>query len=160
RVAELVGDLQGIREAVSAAANEDAQQKVAAAGEAIDRYFRSLAANPAVSGIKLTVTSDSRSGRNSYAITDQEGRDLTPVLSQGDLNALALAIFLGLAAAGTQTGNFGFILMDDPSQSLDAEHKKQLVQVLNDIAGRKTLVLATMDREFHEALRAGLTKGK
>jgi ABC-type cobalamin transport system ATPase subunit len=77
-----------------------------------------------------------------------------------EAGALALAIFLGLAASNKDSGTFGFVLMDDPSQSLDSEHKKQLVRVLNEVASQKRLVLSTMDREFRDCLAAELTKAK
>jgi hypothetical protein len=50
--------------------------------------------------------------------------------------------------------------MDDPSQSLDSAHKKQLVEVLNDLLRQKQLVLATMDHELRDLLAEGLTKTK
>jgi exonuclease SbcC len=160
RAAELVEDLERIREAISQVTHEEAREKLAAAEAAIDRYFRRLTEHPAVRAIKLTVETDTRTQRNDYAITDQEGKDLTPILSQGDLNALALAIFLGLAASTKGLGAFGFVLMDDPSQSLDSEHKKQLVQVLNEVAKEKQLVISTMDQEFRDCLATELTKAK
>jgi DNA repair exonuclease SbcCD ATPase subunit len=158
--AELVDDLEAIRAGISEVMNEEARDKVTAAKTAIDCYFRRLTKHPAVRAIKLEVDANARTLRNDYTITDQDGNDLTPILSQGDLNALALAIFLGLAASTNDSGTFGFVLMDDPSQSLDSEHKKQLVQVLNEVAGRKQLVISTMDRELRDCLVAELTKTK
>jgi DNA repair exonuclease SbcCD ATPase subunit len=159
--AKLVDDLEAIRAAISEATNEEAHNKLAAAETAIDRYFRLLTNHPAVSAIKLEVDTSTRTQHNDYTITDQDGTDLTPVLSQGDLNALALAIFLGLAASAKESGTFGFVLMDDPSQSLDSEHKNRLVQVLNEVvASQKQLVISTMDQEFRDCLAAHLTKTK
>ena len=97
QVAELVEDAEAIKHAVAKFANAEAASRLACAGATIDDYFRQLSRNPAVQELKLTVTPDKRTHRNNYEITDQDGKDLTPVLSQGDLNALALAIFLGLA---------------------------------------------------------------
>lgn len=158
--AELVDDLESIRVAMSEVMNEEARDKLSAAQTAIDQYFRQMTDHPAISAIKLTVDTDTRTQRNDYAIADQAGNDLTPILSQGDLNALALAIFLGLAASTKDSNTFGFLLLDDPTQSLDSKHKKQLVQVLNEVACRKQLILSTMDREFRDYLTAGLTKTK
>jgi wobble nucleotide-excising tRNase len=156
--AEFVEDLESISEAISEVMNEEARDKLSTAEIAIDRYFRWLTHHPAVSAIKLEV--DTRTQRNDYAITDREGRDLSPILSQGDLNALALAIFLGLASSTSDSDTFGFVLMDDPSQSFDSEHKKQLVQVLNEVGRQKQLVISTMDQEFRDCLIAELTKTK
>jgi DNA repair exonuclease SbcCD ATPase subunit len=160
RAAELVSDIESIREAISLLTNEEASDMLCAAEAAIDSYFHRLTSHPAVSAIKLKVDTDTRTQRNDYSITDEGGNDLTPFLSQGDLNALALAIFLGLAASSKDSGAFGFVLMDDPSQSLDSEHKKQLVKVLDEVAGQKQLVVSTMDGEFHSYLAEELTKAK
>lgn len=158
--AEFVEDLEAIRAAISAVMHEEARNKLDDAGKAIDRYFRRLTKHPAVSAIKLAVDTSKLTQRNDYTITDQDDKDLTPLLSQGDLNALALAIFLGLAASTKDSATFGFVLMDDPSQSLDSEHKRQLVQVLNEVVSQKQLVVSTMDQEFRDYLTTELTKTK
>jgi DNA repair exonuclease SbcCD ATPase subunit len=98
----------------------------------------------------LALKEDTRSGRNDYNITDQDGRDLTPILSQGDLNALALAIFLGLASAGGLTAPMGFVMLDDPSQSMGTEHKRNLAAVLDEVCNTRQVLLATMDSEFSD----------
>jgi DNA repair protein SbcC/Rad50 len=159
QVAECVIDIEAIQEAVAEVAHDEAQEKLLTAERVIDFYFRELTCHPGVRGIKLHLE-ESRNQRNAYEITDQDGRDLTPVLSQGDLNALALAIFLGLAATSGNSGAYGFVMLDDPSQSLGSEHKKRLVKVLNDIAQYKSLLVATMDGELRSLLQDGLTKAK
>jgi DNA repair exonuclease SbcCD ATPase subunit len=98
--------------------------------------------------------------RNHYSITDEDGQDLTPILSQGDLNALALAIFLGLASADGGQGPFGFVMLDDPSQSLGTEHKRALVRILDAIAMNRTVLVATMDAELRDLVMAGLGREK
>jgi DNA repair exonuclease SbcCD ATPase subunit len=160
QAAELVADVEGIKDAISGASHEEARDKLSAAEATIDRYFRRLTRHPAVTRFRLAVSADARTGRNSYDLTDQNGMDLAPVLSQGDLNALALAMFLGLACSAEGAGAFGFVMLDDPSQSLGSEHKEQLVAVLNEVAASKQLLLATMDREFRDCWRQGLGKAK
>jgi DNA repair exonuclease SbcCD ATPase subunit len=160
RLAEFVGDVQSIRDAIHAASQEEARGRIAAAERAIDAYFRRLTRHPAIYRIKLKVEADARSGRNTYTISDQDDKDLTPVLSQGDLNALALAIFLGLATSAGEAAPFGFLMLDDPSQSLGTEHKECFVQVLDEVAGSRRVLLATMDRELRDCLAEGLTKAK
>jgi DNA repair exonuclease SbcCD ATPase subunit len=158
RVAELIADIEAIRETVSTSAHKEAQEKLGSAEATIDGYFRRLTRHPAITRFCLAVQPDARTGRNSYELTDQNGKDLAPVLSQGDMNALALAMFLGLACSADGAGAFGFVLLDDPSQRLGSDHKEQLVAVLNEVAASKQVVLATMDREFRDYCREGLSK--
>jgi DNA repair exonuclease SbcCD ATPase subunit len=63
---------------------------------------------------------------------------------------LALAIFLGLASAGP--GTFGFVMLDDPSQSLGSGHKQRLAELLAELARSRQVIVATMDQEFRDAL--------
>lgn len=160
RIAELVEDAEAIKDAIAAVSREEAQARLAAAGTTIDKYFRQLSQNPAVSRLQLKIDTDKRTHRNGYDIVDQDGKDLTPILSQGDLNGLALAIFLGLATAAEEAGTFGFLMLDDPSQSLGSQHKQQLARVLNDVAQHRKIVVATMDAEFRACLVEGLTRAK
>lgn len=160
RLAVFVNDVEAIKRAVSEASHEEAGEKLKAARAAIDTYFRQLTKNPAVKEIVLELKEDTRSGRNVYNITDQDGQDLTPILSQGDLNALALAIFLGLASAGGPKAPLGFVMLDDPSQSMGAEHKGNLVAVLDQVCKTRKLLLATMDGEFCACIDKALTKAK
>jgi exonuclease SbcC len=160
QVAQLVQDVDEIKNTVTKAARDEAEKKLTSAGEIIDQYFHRLSEHPAVDHLKLTIATDKRTGRNSYDITDQDGDDLTPLLNQGDLNALALAIFLGLAVTAKETSAFGFLILDDPSQSLDVEHKKRLVELLVQVAPHKRLLLATMDGELQECLTENFTKSK
>jgi DNA repair exonuclease SbcCD ATPase subunit len=160
RIAQLVEDGEAIKNAVAELAREEAETKLKAAAQTIDDYFRQLSGNPAVRHLRLAITADKRYHRNSYDITDQDGNDLTPILSQGDLNALALAIFLGLAATARENSTFGFLLLDDPSQSLGSEHKKQLARLLDQVARHKRVIVATMDAEFHDCLASSMTRAR
>jgi DNA repair protein SbcC/Rad50 len=158
RAACWLDDVAAIQGAIGITAQEEAHSKLAAAEEIIDGYFRQLSRHPAIQRIRLQVSEVRQ--RNHYSITDGEGQDLTPILSQGDLNALALAIFLGLASAAGAGTSFGFVMLDDPSQSLGSEHKKALVDILDVVGREKHIVVATMDAEFRELLVKGLTRNK
>lgn len=157
--ARLVDHVNGVKDAIAAASHKEARNKIALAEQNIDSFFRRLTANPVVKKLKLTVESDARN-RNFYEFKSEDGQDLRPVLSQGDLNALALSIFLGLACSGGDTNPFGFVILDDFSQSLGSEHKSRLASMLNDVLASKRLLLSTMDAEMRDLLDTSLTKRK
>jgi ABC-type lipoprotein export system ATPase subunit len=52
-----------------------------------------------------------------------------------------------------------FIILDDPSQSLDTEHKKALVKVLGEVSLGSQLIIATQDAEFEQEIDAGFKPG-
>jgi len=159
-IAELANDVERIKEAISNASHQVAEQKVAKAGSLIDDYFRRITGNPAITRIQFYVERDSKTGLNSYVFKDQHGKELTPILSQGDLNAMALSIFLGMASSKETKQPFGFIMLDDPSQSLGSQHKEKLVEVLNEVLSERMIVLSSMDKELQDLAVSKITKLK
>jgi exonuclease SbcC len=159
KVAQLVTDVEVLSRLVAQSLAEEASSRVSTAGIAIDNYFRKISQNPGVERLHVEIQEDARSGGNSYSFRDQDGQELSPVLSQGDLNCLALSVFLGMVTAYSHP--VGFVLMDDPSQSLGTDQKHRLVQVIEEVCetGRR-VVLATMDAELQEFLRSSLGKAK
>lgn len=159
KVAQLVTDVEVLTTLTRESLAGEARGRVSTAGGAIDTYFHKITQNPAIEGLQVEIAEDTRTGGNSYSFLDQDGREMNPVLSQGDLNSLALSIFLGMVAAYAHP--VGFVLMDDPSQSLGTDQKRRLVEVIDEVCdtGRR-VVLATMDSELQNFLRSGLSKTK
>jgi len=160
QMAILIHDLAQIRQAASEASHEDAQRKILVAGGVIDGYFRRITNNPSVKKINFMVSMDPKTAKNNYEFKDQDGKDLTPILSQGDLNGLALSIFLGMASLKGAEEQCGFIMLDDPSQSLGSNHKEKLVEVLDEVLNEKVIILSTMDKELQELILLKITKSK
>lgn len=160
RMAILVEDIEKIKQAISTASYEEAKEKVSSAGGMIDIYFRKITNNPSVKKINFLVGVDPKTAKNNYEFKDNNGKDLTPILSQGDLNALALSIFLGMACLKDKAQPFGFVMLDDPSQSLGHEHKERLVAVLDEVLDTRMVILSTMDRELQNLVLSKITKAK
>ena len=159
KVAQLVSDIDVLSTLLGDSLAEEARRRLSTAGTAIDDHFRKISQNPAIECLRVEIQEDARGGGNSYSFLDQDGQELSPVLSQGDLNCLALSIFLGMVTAYSHP--VGFVLMDDPSQSLGTDQKHRLVEVVEEVcdSGRR-VVLATMDAELQEFLRSSLGKAK
>jgi len=156
----LVDKKNQIMDAINQASLEEAKNKIDSAGDMINKYFCKIANNPAISKINLLVDIDKRTGKNNFEFRDQEQRELTPILSQGDLNALALSIFLSMACMGEKDCPFGMIMLDDPSQSLGSEHKKNLINILDEVLKEKQIILSTMDKELQNLISSKITKAK
>jgi predicted ATPase len=73
------------------------------------------------------------------------------VMSQGELHALALALFLPRATA--QDSPFGFIVIDDPVQAMDPAKVDGLAQVLHETAQQRQVIVLTHDDRLPEAVR-------
>ncbi|MFF6972686.1 MULTISPECIES: ATP-binding protein [Streptomyces] len=74
------------------------------------------------------------------------------VMSQGELHSLALSLFLPRAAAPDSP--FGFVVIDDPVQSMDPAKVHGLAKVLHDLGQSRQVVVFTHDtrlqRAFHD----------
>jgi hypothetical protein len=60
------------------------------------------------------------------------------VMSQGELHALGLALFLPRAMAGDSP--FGFVVIDDPVQAMDPAKVDGLARVLSSVAASRQVV--------------------
>jgi recombinational DNA repair ATPase RecF len=73
------------------------------------------------------------------------------VMSQGELHALALALFLPRATVAESP--FRFVVIDDPVQAMDPSKVEGLARVLADVSRRRQVVVFTHDDRLPEAVR-------
>ncbi len=66
------------------------------------------------------------------------------------MNAVALAVCFALSTILKL--RFGFLILDDPAQTLDSDHKAALADVLLELGKRKQIVIATQDEELLKLL--------
>lgn len=71
------------------------------------------------------------------------------VMSQGEQHSLALSLFLPRAA--TADSPFGFIVIDDPVQSMDPAKVHGLAQVLHELGEHRQVVVFTHDTRLQRA---------
>lgn len=77
----------------------------------------------------------------------------TGILNLTDLNCLALAVTAGMAVAFPDAHDLDFLILDDPSQSMDAQVSARLAPILGHLAKRLQVVVATPDEALLAALR-------
>jgi predicted ATPase len=73
------------------------------------------------------------------------------VMSQGELHALGLAVFLPRACA--EASPYRFVVVDDPVQSMDPAKVDGLAEVLGEIAMSRQVIVFTHDDRLPEAIR-------
>lgn len=159
-VSVLAGEVEDLTKIIKSCMLKEAEEKITSAKSATDEYFRKITENSAFQKLNIRVEEDAKKGGNIYSFEDQNDKNPIPILSQGDLNSLALSIFLGLAKAGGDAHPLGFIFMDDPSQSLDLKQKERLIEVIDEISERENIVISTMDEEFKQFLKENIKKRK
>lgn len=84
-------------------------------------------------------------------VDDTEASALS-VMSQGELHSLALSLFLPRAA--TADSPFGFVVIDDPVQSMDPAKVDGLAQVLDELGRDRQVVVFTHDTRLPRAFRS------
>ena len=84
------------------------------------------------------------------SVDDVEGVALG-VMSQGELHALALSLFVPRATLPDSP--FGFLLIDDPVQAMDPARVDGLATLLHEMAGSRQVVVFTHDDRLPDACR-------
>jgi DNA repair exonuclease SbcCD ATPase subunit len=149
--------LEVIARSINSVAKARAMEALSLARVGISSYYKSLCNHPYFDGIRIDVEDKSLRGiqKNSYSVQtfctpDGKKTLASSRLSAAQMNCVALSVYLALA--GTLNHNLGFVILDDPSQSLDDGHKAALAQILVGMVPGTQLVIATQDRELHRLL--------
>jgi predicted ATPase len=151
-------DCQAIVEAIVSTRDEESREIVEASKSKVRDYFALIAENPGIDALEMAM--ETKWGSENYSFQDSGGENVVPILSLGDLNALALAIFAGLGEVNRNALALSTIVFDDPSQSMGSHHKKKLAELVDKLAQNRQVIVSTMDKEFFEALEHNITKRK
>jgi len=106
--------------------------------------------NVDIAGIELEGAKNRR--RVTLDVTvDGVGGAALGVMSQGELHALALSLFLPRATLGESP--FRFLVLDDPVQAMDPARVDGLARVLEQLAANRQVIVLTHDDRLPEAVR-------
>lgn len=106
--------------------------------------------NVELAGMKLDGSSTRR--RVAFPATvDGTATSAVSVMSQGEMQALGLAVFLPRASADASP--FRFLIIDDPVQSMDPAKVDGLARVFADLAQTRQIIVFTHDDRLPEAVR-------
>jgi ABC-type lipoprotein export system ATPase subunit len=148
RVAELKAAEAWWKEA-SAAIRDERFSPVAERAIAIWKQLR-LQSNVDLGSIELEGTAQRR--RVTLRVTvDGTPAEALGVMSQGELHALALSLFLPRATLSESP--FRFLWIDDPVQSMDPARVEGLARALAETAKSRQVVVFTHDDRLPEAVR-------
>lgn len=106
--------------------------------------------NVDIAGIALEGTKTRRRVTLDVTVDGVEGAALG-VMSQGELHALALSLFLPRATLPESP--FRFLVLDDPVQAMDPARVDGLARVLEEIARTRQVIVLTHDDRLPEAIR-------
>ncbi len=106
--------------------------------------------NVDLEAVRLDGTGTRRRVALDVAVDGESGVALG-VMSQGELNTLALSLFLPRMTLGESP--FHFLVIDDPVQAMDPHKVDGLAQVLADVALTRQVIVFTHDNRLYEAIR-------
>ena len=152
--------LQRISDAIATAQIKLAREFIGKGERKISSYYGKLCGHPYYNSIRVDIDQRNVKGvqKNTYnvkAFNNKEGKEthVSTRFSTGQMNCAALSIFLSLSSMLDRGPKF--VVLDDPSQNLDLDHKKSLVEVLGDLSLRNQVIIATQDTELKKEIEAG-----
>lgn len=148
-------DVELISQAINTVLENTARAKLNAAKAKIVDIFKSLANRPDFSEIEIDPENF-----EIMAIKNDEKIPVLSIFNVGDLNCVGLSIFLGLGATQELSHNLGFLILDDPSQSLDNTHKENLVNILNSILDDKQILVSTSESDLSDLIMNKIVRKK
>jgi recombinational DNA repair ATPase RecF len=99
---------------------------------------------------RLTGTATQRKLELDVSIDGSPGAALG-VMSQGEINALALSVFLPRAT--TPQSKFRFLVIDDPVQAMDSAKIDGLARALEQVAAERQVIVFTHDNRLAAAVK-------
>ena len=137
---------------VKGAAEELRAERFAPISERAIANWRELRQGSSVDLHDITLKKSGRSGRADFDVrADGEGANALGVMSQGELLALSVSVFLPRAALDESP--FRFAVIDDPVQAMDPAKVDGLARVLHRAARTRQIVVFTHDDRLPEAIR-------
>ena len=147
-----------IGDAVRELQTELAPLEVNKAMPAIRKIYNRLVAHPYYPEPQIEVEPSSRGAlKNVYhikAVNPKDGAEtlVSQRFSTGDMNCVALSVFLGLAEQDAYSHKANFLIIDDPSQNLEHERKEELVRNFAGITRERQLFIASQDEDLQRLL--------
>lgn len=113
--------------------------------------WRQLCEHSSVTLGSVTLTGTPGRGKVELDVSvDEMSAPAYSVMSQGELHSLALSLFLPRATHAASP--FGFLVIDDPVQSMDPEKVEGLARVLDACARDRQVIVFTHDTRLQQAI--------
>ena len=161
KLKELETGLTDIYNVTSTAREEMVKKALLELQSVIGSFYSKMLAHPYY--VNLQLIPEEERGKAIYRIRAwdkdfKQGTFVATRFSNAQMNAVALSIFLSMSIK--LQSNLGLILLDDPTQSMDPEHKEALSRLLNEIFDQRQILVATQDAEFEECMKKSMPEDK
>ena len=150
---QLDGQLRAIRESVIEYEKETVQNVIANLEDEVNQFYSALVGHPYFSKLSIQIESEFPLQIAFRATnTNQEAStSISTRFSQAQMNAAAIAIFL--SNNKRMKSVIPLLILDDPTLSMDDDHKEKLAKLLNLIGAYRQVIVATHDKPFMEFIK-------
>lgn len=155
----LENSLQTIRELLSIHQNDLTNKSLEEFEHSINDYYGKIIGHPIFRKIKIKPIAEEPVSYDLLAY-DEEGEFETHVntrFSTGQANVAALSLFFAINQKLAE--NLPLLIIDDPTQNLDASFQDALVDTLKSLVNSRQLLLATHERKFADNVIEKLKPG-
>jgi exonuclease SbcC len=142
--------LQSIRQVSTQYQKEASMTQLKRLEDSINEYYTRIQGHPHFTRLKIDVEKEDPLIFSFRAMSDQEDTYIPTRFSTAQLNAVALSIFL--SNSDQQAGDFPLILLDDPTQNMDAPHKEAFARLIATLPPKHQVIVATEDDETRTLL--------
>jgi exonuclease SbcC len=153
KLATLEASLSSISEILRTYLQESVNELLGSLETTINNYYSMLAGHPYFVKIKLEPDVKKPLIYNVRGVTEDETLStyIPTRFSGAQMNLVGISLFL--AHAEKMLNQLATIIMDDPTQSFDESHKRDLVKVIKELSESRQVVLATQDEGFSDAVQ-------
>ena len=111
----------------------------------INNYYSQILGHPYFKHIKIDIEKENPLIFSIRAASVQEDTYIPTRFSTAQLNAVALAIFMSYN--NQQMGELPIMILDDPTQNMDAAHKEAFAKLISTLGSQKQVIIATEDND-------------
>jgi len=153
KLASLEASLSSISEILRTYLQESVNELLGSLETTINNYYSTLAGHPYFVKIKLEPDAKKPLIYNVRGVTEDETLStyILTRFSGAQMNLVGISLFL--AHAEKMLNQLATIVMDDPTQSFDESHKRDLVKVIKELSDSRQVILATQDEEFSDSIQ-------
>lgn len=153
RLGILENSLKNIQSASNEFLNENTSDLIETHRQHIEQIYNKIVRHPSFEHIKLEIKSTDPLVYSIMVYDDEIDLSTQAAtrLSSAQMNSFAMSVLLTNNL--NQSNNLSLLMMDDPTQSMDSEHKDALAKLILEICDKRQIIIATSDDEFLKYLQ-------
>ncbi len=153
RIQILENSLKNIQSATNEFLSENTSDLIETHRQQIEQIYNKIVRHPSFEHIKLEIKSTDPLVYSIMVYDDEIGLTTQAAtrLSSAQMNSFAMSVLITNNLS--QTTNLSLLMMDDPTQSMDSQHKDALAKLILEISDTRQIIIATSDDEFLKCLQ-------